>query len=201
MKKNHKTWSTSCTLYAFMRSRGSTLGPSSESWFWSSVRTVSSMLRSQTPEDRETERCSWMVEDGGLAFSNLLFKGWKHVRVPAFVHLQQMFWWTRELPNFIISSDRTGAHALEMTYTLFYIHTKTSSDNRKQFNAANVEFAGGKKALKHLMNMEEGELLSFLKLEWNSVLVLQIILSAHHHEVSCCVHGPAPFSIPLIMEW
>lgn len=37
----------SVTLYAFMRSSGSTLGASSESWFWSSVRTVSSMLRSR----------------------------------------------------------------------------------------------------------------------------------------------------------
>lgn len=35
------------TLYAFIRSSGSTLGPSSESWFCSSVRTVSSMLHSK----------------------------------------------------------------------------------------------------------------------------------------------------------
>lgn len=43
------------TLYAFMRSSGSTLGPSSESWFCRSVRTVSSMLRSRRQEENWSE--------------------------------------------------------------------------------------------------------------------------------------------------
>lgn len=73
-----KPWSSSCTLYAFMRSRGSTLGPSSESWFWSSVRTVSSMLRSKTQEDRdgEVQVNSWR---GRIVWSTCSLKGWKQV--------------------------------------------------------------------------------------------------------------------------
>lgn len=59
------TWGPSCTLYAFMRSSGSTLGPSRESWFCSSVRTVSSMLRSRREQVQWSERIKDFTEYKG----------------------------------------------------------------------------------------------------------------------------------------
>ncbi len=52
----------SCTLYAFMRSNGSTFGPSSESWFCSSVRTVSSMLRSRGQQENWSKSWSMTIK-------------------------------------------------------------------------------------------------------------------------------------------
>lgn len=50
-----------------------------------------------------------------------------------------------------------GVLAPEMTYTLFHVHTKTSGDNRKQFNGANVEFGGwGEKKLLNIVPHEYG---------------------------------------------
>lgn len=160
-----KPWSSSCTLYAFMRSRGSTLGPSSESWFWSSVRTVSSMLRSKTQEDRdgEVQVNSWR---GRICLINLLLKRLKTGQSWRLHSSAADGWSLNKLHHLqgLMGRPRPARHREDDLHT-FPRPYQISGDKKKQFNASNVEF-GVKKAVKHLMNMEErGMLSSFIKLE------------------------------------